>query len=162
MGTGKSSVGRLLAHTLHRPFFDTDTEIEKRTERKIRDIFSEDGEQAFRALEQRCVDEWIPAAGAVIATGGGILTSPGMREKLRARGIVITLFASPETIYERTRTGSRPLLKTEDPTARIRELLAARENDYKNAGIGVFTDGRSLSDLVAHIRRIYLREIKSR
>jgi len=162
MGTGKTSVGRLLARILHRPFFDTDAEIEKRTGRKIKEIFAEEGEVAFRALEQRCVDEWLPEFGAVISTGGGILTSAGMGEKLRSRGVVITLFATPETILSRTHGDNRPLLKVENPTERIRELLAEREKDYKNAGIGVLTDGQPIGELASRIRRIYLREINAR
>lgn len=165
MGTGKTSVGHLLARTLRRPFFDTDREIERREARKIKEIFAADGEPAFRALERRCVEEWMPAAGAVVATGGGILTSPGMREKLRSRGIVITLFATPETIFARTRGGNRPLLKSESPEekiGKIRALLAARERDYRSAGIGVFTDGVSMADLAARVLRIYRREVRTR
>ena len=162
MGTGKSSVGRLLAHLWRRPFLDTDKEIERRTRRKIKDIFAEDGEKYFRELECRCVEEWLPESGAIIATGGGILTSPGMHEKLRERGVLITLFASPETIYARTRNGSRPLLQTENPTERIRELLAAREKDYLQAGVGVLTDGRSMLELAQSIGRIYRRQIRAR
>ena len=154
MGTGKSSVGRLLARRLKRPFVDTDKEIEKRAQRKIKDIFAEEGEA--------CVEEWLPEAGAVVATGGGILTSPGMSEALRSRGVVVTLFASPETIFARTRGGSRPLLETEDPLAKIRALLAARERDYLNAGIGVLTDGRTMPELAAGILRIYRRACRAR
>ncbi|MGN0861157.1 MAG: shikimate kinase [Candidatus Spyradosoma sp.] len=162
MGTGKSSVGRMIAHLCRRPFIDTDKEIEKRTRRKIKDIFAADGEAAFRELERRCVAEWLPESGAVIATGGGILTSPGMREELRSRGVVVTLFASPETIFARTRGGSRPLLQTEDPVAKIRELLAAREKDYLLAGVGVLTDGRSMRELAESVLRIYRREAKTK
>lgn len=162
MGTGKSSVGRLIAHLWRRPFLDTDKEIERRTRRKIKDIFAEDGEAAFRELERRCVDEWLPASGAVIATGGGILTSPGMCEKLRSRGVVVTLFASPETICARTRNSGRPLLEGENPAARVRELLAARERDYMRAGVGVFTDGRTMLDVADGILRIYRRELRTR
>lgn len=158
MGTGKSSVGRLIAHVCRRPFIDTDKEIEKRTHRKIKDIFATDGEAAFRALERRCVAEWLPESGAVIATGGGILTSPGMCEELRSRGVVVTLFASPETIFARTRSGSRPLLQTEDPVAKIRELLVEREKTYLRAGVGVLTDGRSMRELAENVLRIYRRE----
>lgn len=161
MGTGKSSVGRLLARLWHRPFLDTDKEIERRTHRKIKDIFAEDGEAFFRELERRCVEEWLPESGAIIATGGGILTSSGMHEKLRERGIIVTLFASPETIYARTRNGSRPLLQTENPTEKIRELLAAREKDYLKAGVGVLTDGRTMLELAQNIGRIYHRQIRA-
>lgn len=160
MGTGKSSVGRLLARLWRRPFIDTDREIEKRSGRKIKEIFATDGEQAFRLLEQQCVAEWLPESGAIIATGGGILTSPGMSEKLRARGIVVTLFASPETIYARTRRGNRPLLKTENPTETIRTLLAAREKDYIRAGIGVLTDGWTMPELAQRIERLYQQKVR--
>lgn len=158
MGTGKSSVGRLIARFCRRPFIDTDKEIEKRTHRKIKDIFATDGEAGFRALERRCVTEWLPESGAVIATGGGILTSPGMSEELRSRGVVVTLFASPETIFARTRGGSRPLLQTENPLAKIRELLAEREKSYIHTGIGVLTDGRTMRELAESVLRIYRRE----
>lgn len=161
MGTGKSSVGRLLARLWRRPFIDTDREIEKRSGRKIKEIFATDGEQAFRLLEQQCVAEWLPESGAIIATGGGILTSPGMSEKLRARGIVVTLFASPETIYARTRRGNRPLLKTENPTETIRTLLAAREKDYIRAGIGVLTDGWTMPELAQRIERLYQQKVRA-
>lgn len=162
MGTGKSSVGRLIAHLCHRPFFDTDKEIERRTHRKIKEIFAEEGEAAFRELERRCVEEWLPSGGAIIATGGGILTSEGMTERLRANGVVVTLFASPETIYARTRNGNRPLLQTEDPIAKIRELLAIREKGYLSAGIGVLTDGGTMLELAQKIIRIYRRECRAR
>lgn len=162
MGTGKSSVGRLLARSWRRPFIDTDREIEKRSGRKIKEIFATDGEAAFRRLEQQCVAEWLPKSGAIIATGGGILTSPGMCEKLRECGIVVTLFASPETIYARTRRGSRPLLKTENPTETIRVLLAAREKDYARAGAGILTDGRTMAELVQCIGRIYSRKLRAK
>lgn len=81
-----------------------------------------------------------------------------MCEELRSRGVVVTLFASPETIFARTRSGSRPLLQTEDPVAKIRELLAEREKTYLRAGVGVLTDGRSMRELAENVLRIYRRE----
>ena len=85
-----------------------------------------------------------------------------MKELLQERGVVISLFASPETIFERTRSNrNRPLLNVEDPLEEIRKLLDARLPVYRDAGIGVLTEGRPVAEVVAHILRIYQREKSS-
>lgn len=164
MGTGKSTLGRLLAQLWHYRFCDTDKIIQKKTGRSIPEIFASDGEAAFRELEKQCIAEWIPESRAVISTGGGIVTIPGIADQLRARGIVVALFASPQVIFQRTSTNkNRPLLQTDgDPLERIRTLLADREQAYMNSGINILTDGRSLNELVAIISRIYRRSARER
>lgn len=164
MGTGKTTLGRLLSHSLGFRFCDTDKIIQQKTGRSIPDIFATDGESAFRELEKQCVAEWLPEGGAVIATGGGIVTIPGIASALRAHGIVVALFASPKVILERTNCGkTRPLLQTDgDRLEHIRSLLAAREQAYMDSGINLFTDGRSLNELAAIIGRIYRRELRNR
>ena len=88
-----------------------------------------------------------------------MILQPGILESLQKKGMVITLFASPETIYERTRGNeNRPLLDVEEPLVRIRELLEERLPVYRKAGIGVLTDGRTPMEIVQHIERIYRRE----
>lgn len=162
MGTGKSALGRLLAQSWGFRFCDTDKIIQKKTGRTIPEIFASDGEAAFRALEQQCVAEWLPESGAIISTGGGIVTIPGIAAQLRSRGVVVALFASPQIILQRTASNdNRPLLKTDgDPLERICRLLAEREHAYMNSGINVLTDGRSLNELAAIVGRIYKREIR--
>ena len=157
MGTGKSALGKYIAQLWDFEFADTDKIIQSETGRTIPEIFATDGEAAFRELEKKCVAEWLPPARAVIATGGGIVTIPGMAELLRKRGIVVTLFASPEEILRRTNIAkNRPLLETDgDPLERISTLLAAREQAYMNAGINVLTDRRSLHQLAQIVARIY-------
>lgn len=164
MGTGKTTLGRLLSHSLGFRFCDTDKIIQQKTGRSIPEIFATDGEAAFRELEKQCVAEWLPEGGAVISTGGGIVTIPGIASALRARGVVVALFASPKVILERTGNGkNRPLLQTAgDPLEHIRTLLAAREQAYMNSGINVFTDCRSLNELAAIVERIYRRELRGR
>lgn len=164
MGTGKSTLGRLLAHTMGFRFCDTDKIIQQKTGRSIPEIFASNGEAAFRELEKQCVAEWLPEGKSVISTGGGIVTIPGIAAALRSRGIVVALFASPKVILERTACGkNRPLLRTDgDPLEHIRALLAAREQAYMNSGINVFTDGRSLGELGLIVERIYRRELKTR
>lgn len=163
MGTGKSALGRALAQAWRRSFVDTDQLIRERTGRTIPEIFATDGEAFFRELEKRCVEEWLPESGAVISTGGGIVTIPGIAEKLRSRGIVVALFASPETILARTATNkNRPLLQGGgDPLERICTLLASRERAYMNSGVNVLTDRRSLDELVAITTRIYCSALRT-
>jgi shikimate kinase len=88
-----------------------------------------------------------------------LVLQSGIAEALRARGVVVSLFASAETIIERTgRNNNRPLLNVENREARIRELLAAREPAYLAAGAGIYTDGRSLPDVIERITRIYRKQ----
>lgn len=91
------------------------------------------------------------------------MTIPDIAERLRGRGVVVALFASPETILERTSGNrNRPLLQCENPLARIRELLAARERAYMRSGVNVLTDRRSLEELIAIVTRIYRAAVRAR
>lgn len=161
MGTGKSTLGRHLAQLWRRRFLDTDHEIERLAKMRIPDIFAQKGEAEFRRLEREWVEHHMPAGGAVVATGGGMVVPEGMARLVRSKGVVICLFASPETVYRRTASSThRPLLQTEDPLGRIRELLAQREPLYLKAGTAVLTDGRNLPDIAAAVERIYRREAR--
>jgi shikimate kinase len=163
MGTGKSSLARILAERWHRPLLDTDRLIEERAGMSIPEIFATHGEAAFRAMERQCIEEWLPENNAVIACGGGLIVADGMNELLKTKGVVICLSATAETIYRRiAQSGHRPLLRTEDPLARIKELLAEREPAYSRVGIGIFTDGRSFAELANHIERLYRTEVLRR
>ncbi|MCR5184369.1 MAG: shikimate kinase [Opitutales bacterium] len=161
MGTGKTALGRMLSQVWRRPFIDTDKLIQERTGRKISEIFATDGEAFFRRLEQRCVAEWLPDSGAIISTGGGIVTIDGMSEALAKKGVVVALFASPEVIFSRIAGNkSRPLLQIEDPAerlAKIRELYASRERAYMRSGVNVMTDFCSVEELVERVTKIYNR-----
>ncbi len=161
MGTGKSALGRRMAENRGMRFFDSDDVIARGAGKPIAEIFSNDGEVEFRRLEREFIERGHPARGCVIALGGGLIAQPGMIETLRAKGVLVCLCASPETILKRTRGNStRPLLNVADPEARIHELLAEREPFYQRAGTCITTDGRSLGDLLAHLERIYKREAK--
>lgn len=162
MGTGKSALGRQLAHRWQRPFIDTDDLVEKLGGASIADIFAQQGEEHFRALERKVIEELIPASGAIIACGGGLVVPEGMAELVRSKGVVITLFASVDTIIRRTaNTSRRPLLKGDDPEVKIRELMKKREQAYMQAGIAVYTDGRSLQQLCVIVERVYEREARA-
>lgn len=161
MGTGKSTVGRLLAKRLGLVFLDSDHEIEARAGMPIPELFKLKGEAHFRELEKAFVESGHAAEGCVVACGGGLVTQDGMIEALRDRGIVACLFASPETILKRTSANkNRPLLDVENPEQRIRELLAKREPAYLRSGACIYTDHRPMSEVVDHLVRFYERESK--
>src|ERR1035438_7936247 len=152
MGTGKSCVGRVAADTMHFTFLDTDHVIEARAGKAISDIFAQDGEQAFRQWERRIVEELTRRQKTVIATGGGLPTDEANLASLKTHALVICLWASPETIWERVRGHNhRPLLNEPDPLAKIRELLAAREPYYRRADVLVNTDRKSVREVAQHV-----------
>lgn len=159
MGTGKSTVGRQLARQIGFQFFDSDSEIERVQGKPVAQIFSEEGEAKFRALERAFIEHGHPADHCVVACGGGLIVPAGMVELLRRRGVVICLHASIETILERTlRTTHRPLLRVENPAQRVRELYAGREELYRRTGTMVLTDSRPRREIVGHVLRVYRLE----
>jgi len=132
MGTGKSTVGHLLAARLHRPFFDSDAMVEARTDRTVREIFESDGEAAYRPLEtEALLDALASPEPAVIAAAGGVVISPVNRAALRQQaGRVAWLRAEPALVAERAVRGDhRPLLDG-DPAATIARLTTARASLY--------------------------------
>lgn len=152
MGTGKTSVGRLVAEVLHFEFLDTDELIEEYTGRSIPEIFSKDGEPAFRALEKKVVEELATKTKTVIATGGGLPTNPDNLAKLKSFALVVCLWASEEKIWERVRHQShRPLLLDADPQKKIHDLLAVRGPSYKQADVLVNTGLRSPREVAQQI-----------
>lgn len=152
MGTGKTSVGRLVADQLHFEFLDTDDVIETQRGLAIAEIFSTDGEPAFRKLEQKLVGDLASRSKTVIATGGGLPAQPGNLSDLKAHALVVCLWASPEKIWERVKNQThRPLLHDADPQKKIRELLAAREPFYKQADVLLNTELRSVREVAQQV-----------
>lgn len=148
MGTGKTSVGRLVAEQLGFEFLDTDEMIQARTGRSIVDIFAQEGEPAFRALEEKAVEELAHLKKMVISTGGGLPVNPKNMANLKTHALVICLWSSPEKIWERVRHQShRPLLHDPNPLAKIRELLAQREPFYRQADVLLNTELRSIREV---------------
>lgn len=148
MGTGKTSVGRCLAARLHFEFLDTDHLIETRARKPIGRIFAEDGEPAFRALEQQLLDELADRTQLVIATGGGLGARPENLVRLKRHALVVCLWATPEVVWERVRHHRhRPLLEVPDPLARLRALLAEREPVYRQADVLIDTGLRHFREV---------------
>jgi shikimate kinase len=152
MGSGKTTVGRLIADQLHFALVDTDHEIEARTGKTVAQIFEHSGEASFRQLEATLVRELEQRTRTVISTGGGLPANQANLESLKRHALVVCLWASPEKIWERVRhSTNRPLLNTPDPQGQIRTLLARREPHYRQADVLINTDLRSMREIAHQI-----------
>lgn len=152
MGTGKTSVGHLVASLLHFKMVDTDELIEQRAAKRISTIFQQDGEAAFRQMERQVVAELSHLRDLVISTGGGLVIDPVNLNSLKRHSLVVCLWASPETIWERVRhQAHRPLLNAPDPLERIRQLLTEREPFYRQCDVLVNSEGRSVKEVALHV-----------
>ena len=150
MGTGKSTVGRLLADLLGYEFVDTDDLIEQ-GHGPISTIFGEQGEDAFRELEREVARDLAGRDRLVISTGGRMMLDPQNASTLGATARVFCLVATPETIAARVLDGpARPLLAGPEPLRRIRALLAERAAGYSQFE-QVVTDERTAADIAGDL-----------
>ncbi|MGP1382968.1 MAG: shikimate kinase [Thainema sp.] len=137
MGSGKTTVGQLLAEQLSYRFFDTDAVIEQAAHRPIRDIFATEGEVAFRQLETQVLSQLSAYTHLVIATGGGIVLERMNWSYLR-HGIVVWLDVAVDLLYERLQDdATRPLLQTPDPQKTLQTILGQREHLYSQADLTI-------------------------
>jgi shikimate kinase len=143
MGAGKSAVGALLAERLGRGFVDTDAMVERLAGTSIAELFTREGEAAFRKREREAIEN-VAGGALVVALGGGAIAQPGARERLAGSGTIVYLRARAETLLGRIGdTADRPLLHGAFGTDRLRriaELLAERSPSYEHASIVVDTD----------------------
>ena len=133
MGSGKSSVGRILSSLTGFALVDTDTLVAQEAGQTIPAIFKQHGEQHFRALETKVLQSLIGRIGLIVATGGGVITVEENRRLLPQVGPVVWLDASPEHLYQRVKHSKRPLLQTADPRRTVEDLYRAREPLYREA-----------------------------
>lgn len=150
MGTGKSTVSRLLSERLGWERIDTDEEIENRAGKPIPRIFAEDGEEAFRDWESRVVEEVLAGSRQVIATGGGAVLRERNRRTMLAGGWVVALTADKASLVRRVTSaaaaGTRPLLAG-DAEARVEALLQARKRAYDFAQATIDTSRLTPADV---------------
>ncbi|HEY6642992.1 shikimate kinase AroK [Povalibacter sp.] len=156
MGSGKSAVGKQLARLLRLKFYDSDTEIERRTGVDIPYIFEKEGEAGFRERERDVIHALTELDGVIIATGGGAVLSEENRLRLSQRGRVVYLKTGVAQQLERTRHGrQRPLLYTDDPEAKLLELMTLRAPLYESiAAVTVDTDGRQVRAVADEILQL--------
>ncbi len=153
MGTGKSSVGKIIAKKLKRNFVDTDLLIEKRQGRTIPEIFREMGESAFRRMETEVAKELGKKEGLVISTGGHFMLDPKNIEPLIHTSRIFCLIATPDEILTRLqndRNHTRPLLDVANPKKQIIKLLQQREQGYQRFP-RIITDNKQPADIADNI-----------
>jgi len=162
MGSGKSTIGPILANTIGYDFTDIDHSIEEREGKSIKDIFREAGEEHFRSLERRVLSEVIGKKHLVISLGGVTIADPTNFQSISSSGILVYLKTTPEQIYRRLHHKlDRPVLtdlrgeqlSTDELRARIQELFARREPFYARADIIIGTDEQRVGVTVDQIVR---------
>jgi shikimate kinase len=153
MGSGKSTIGNIIARRLHRDFQDSDHFIEESTGVDIARIFDVEGEQGFRDRETNALNELLSENNRVIATGGGSVLRHENQQMLKQKGFIVFLDTSINQQMQRLRRDKkRPLLQTENPRERLESLLAERRPIYLNlADLAVKTDRRMARRLAADI-----------
>lgn len=157
-GTGKSTVGRLVASQLGMPFIDADEELERRAGRTIREIFADGGEPAFRDLEAAVLADLLQGDKQVLALGGGAVLRPENRALiLRPTNCAVWLHADAQTLEQRissdtTTSQRRPNLTSGGGLTEIEQLLAVREPLYRQcAQFTVSTEGQSPEQIAAQV-----------
>ena len=156
MGSGKSTVGKIISDELFLDFFDTDDEIEIRTGASIDWIFDLEGESGFRKRESEMLDEMVKKNSIVLSTGGGIVLESSNRELLSSRGTVFYLSTPISVQVERTaRDKDRPLLKNGDPEKILSKLHDEREEFYKSVSDHIIeTENKSSQEVASEIIKL--------
>ena len=151
-GSGKSTVGPLLAAALGVAFRDCDDDIVARAGRTISDIFAEDGEPAFRALEAEAVATALAEHDGVLSLGGGAPLTPGTRARLAGHTVVFLNVGLAAGVQRTGLSSARPLLAGVNPRATFKKLLDERVPVYREvATVEIVTDDRTPSEIVAHL-----------
>jgi shikimate kinase len=163
MGSGKTTVGPILANSIGYSFVDLDREIEASCGKSVKRIFEDEGEQYFRSRERGLLEELVGRDGMVIALGGGTLTDPAVFDLVQRSGLLVYLKVPPEELFKRLqRKSDRPLLmdaegnRLPEPELRDRlmQLYARREPLYAQADIIIFADEKRLGLTIDHLVRM--------
>ena len=154
-GSGKTTVGKLVADALKATFVDIDATVTRKEGRPISMIFAEKGEGVFREMERVEMESALAGAPAIIAPGGGWAAQPGALSSVQQRGLVGYLKTRAETAASRAAPqGNRPVLMGEDPALQMRQLLNEREPFYVLADATVETDRKAPAKVVEEIVRL--------
>ena len=157
MGSGKTSVGQLLAARLGYQFQDLDALIVKQAGKSINQIFADDGEAVFRDYETALLSTLVGQHGIVLSTGGGVVIRETNRRLLHASGLVVNLVAAVDELARRLASADdRPLLQGDEAIEkRIERIMAEREPFYADADIRIDTTGKTLEDVAVLILAFY-------
>ena len=152
MGAGKSVIGKMSAAAMQIPFVDSDHEIEKVSRMSIADLFSNYGEDEFRALEARVIKRLLRGGPMVLSTGGGAFMQETIRANIKRRGLSLWLKADLDVLWDRVKRRShRPLLKTKDPKGTLSGLLESRYPIYEQADLIIQSRDAPKETIVAEV-----------
>lgn len=156
MGSGKTTIGKILAEKLNMKFTDTDELIVQKAQKPIKLIFAEKGEHFFRKIESEIIKDISKEDNLVISTGGGTVIKEENLSNLKQNGILFYLYAPAEELYKRIKDDSeRPLLKTENPLVTLRNLLESREKFYNQADFKINTAQKTPEEIAEEIINLY-------
>ena len=142
MGSGKSTVGKILAEKMELLFIDLDSEIEKTGGKSVSEIFNQDGEDHFRKLESEELKQY---SESVVACGGGIILDEENRQYINENGVAVLLTASMDELFKRlSDSNNRPILPDENTEKALANLWLERKKDYLNTSdFLIETDGEN-------------------
>ena len=157
MGSGKSTIGRMLAKEMRKVLVEMDETIEAEAGKSINQIFSDHGEEYFRDLETGLIERITVQGGAVVSCGGGAILREENVEMMKQNGIVFYLCATSETIYERVHKSThRPLLNGNMNVEYIQQLMDKRVKKYEAAADEILSvDGKEKKEIVHEIKKIF-------
>ena len=159
MGSGKTSVGKVLAERLDAEFVDVDDRVERLAGRSIGEIFASGGEKAFRGMEKAAIREALYVSGRVVAVGGGAFLDEENRRMLKAYGPVAFLDVSGDSVIARlSGDRSRPLFPGAKEEDKLRDLMERRRPAYQEADFTVSTDDRSISEVADEVSGLLARK----
>ncbi|MBD5403113.1 shikimate kinase [bacterium] len=152
MGSGKSTIGKLLADKLQISHIDIDSKIEVLENRTISEIFSAEDENYFRKIENKIIKDTFIPDNCIISTGGGAFENEDSRKFLLENSTVIFLETSAEIIFDRIKNNTeRPLLNNNMTIEKIQEIIELREHNYKQAHIKIITDNKKPQEITKEI-----------
>ena len=152
MGSGKTTLGKLLGETLNMKFIDIDSSIELSEKSSIKNIFEIKGEKYFRELEKQTIKTIFKPEDLIIALGGGAFENNITRKFLLNNALIIYLKTTPQTIFDRIQNDTiRPLLCGKMNIEKIKEIIKIREKNYESAHLTISTDNKTLEEIIEEI-----------
>ena len=157
MGSGKSTIGRLLGQKLNLRFFDIDFLIEKKTNMKITEIFEKKGEDEFRNLEKKITLKFLKKTNCIISLGGGAFINEIIKKKIKKKGIAVWLKWNSETLINRIRKNRKRPIALNLNDNELKDLINSRSKIYSKANYKINCENMNKIEIAKKIIQIYER-----